>query len=544
MKLTLAQLNFLVADIQGNIDLIKKACLKANQEQTDIVLFSEMSITAYSPGDWLMDASFLKKIEKGLHDLIEFSKTLPHLGIVVGLPKQSNRGIVNAACFISNGVILCEQHKSLLPYYDIFDEPRYFVPAEKWEIFVFKGKKIALTICEDAWALKNTRLDQCRIYAVNPMDIAARNGAELILNLTASPFELRKFKKRIKVFSHHSATYKVPIAMVNQVGGTDELVFDGGSFVFNQKGELCALSPFFKEDLKTVDLNLLSPLSIQEPEPMALLYEALCQGLKDYVLKTGFKDVLIGLSGGIDSAITTVLAVDALGANHVKAVRLPSQYSSEGSLKDAEALAKNLGIQLDTFAIESLYHETLTVLNPAFKETVSGLAEENIQSRLRGVMMMALSNKQGAMVITTGNKSELAVGYCTIYGDMNGGLNLIGDLYKTTVYELANFINRDGIRIPQSIIEKAPSAELKPNQTDQDTLPDYAILDDILKLFLEENLGEEDISNKGHDPSLVRFVIELVQKSEYKRKQAAPILKVSPKSFGKGRRVPIASKLI
>jgi NAD+ synthase (glutamine-hydrolysing) len=544
MKLTLAQINFLVADTYGNVELIKQACLNAVSQNSDIILFSEMCITGYSPADWLMDSFFLRRVEEALKHLTEWSKTVSSLGIVVGLPKQSSRGIVNAACFIHNGHILCEQHKSLLPYYDIFDEPRYFVPAEKWEIFEFKGKKIALTICEDAWALKNTRLDQCRIYAVNPMDIAARNGAQLILNLTASPFEIRKFKKRVKVFSNHAATYKIPIAMVNQVGGTDELVFDGGSFVFNEQGQLCALSPFFKEHLQTIDLNCLHPMDVPELEPMNLLYEALCQGLRDYVIKTGFHNVLIGLSGGIDSAVTAVLAVDALGAEHVAAVRLPSQYSSESSLLDAEELCRRLCVQIHTFSIASLYEDTLSLLEPVFKGTVSGLAEENIQSRLRGVLMMALSNKLGSMVITTGNKSELAVGYCTIYGDMNGGLNLIGDLYKTTVYELAKFLNKEKERIPVSIIQKLPSAELKPDQKDQDTLPEYDILDEILKFFLEENLGEKEIVEKGFEAQLVRFVIELVQKSEYKRKQAAPILKVSPKSFGKGRRVPIAAKLI
>jgi len=438
--------------------------------------------------------------------------------------------------------MIAAQHKSLLPTYDVFDEMRYFDPAPEINTVAFKGETLGISICEDAW--NDPELwPRGRIYHCDPIEILARKGATLLINISASPFYVGKEEIRYRLLRNHARKHRLPFVFVNQVGGNDELIFDGRSLCLDQAREPIVVFPSFKEYVQGIDTSLSGIPKLYTPQDkIESIYEALVLGTRDYMKKCDFSQAVVGLSGGIDSAVTCCLAKESIGSKNVLAVSMPSPYSSKGSIEDSRQLATNLGIRFKVISIAEIYHTYLETLKGHFEGKEVDITEENIQARIRGNILMALSNKFGHLVLSTGNKSELAVGYCTLYGDMSGGLAVISDVPKTVVYELANYINRKSEIIPREIIEKPPSAELKPNQVDQDTLPPYPILDQILHYYLEEVSSVEEIINLGFDQETVKWVAEAVEKNEYKRKQAAPGLKVTTKSFGVGRRMPIAAK--
>ncbi|MBW2053202.1 MAG: NAD+ synthase, partial [Deltaproteobacteria bacterium] len=467
-------------------------------------------------------------------------------GILIGAVQPAEddvgRGIYNSAVLIYRGEVVFEQHKSLLPAYDVFDEVRYFDPAKKIEPFPFKGEKLGISICEDAW----TDPELCepgKYYSCDPIETLVQKGATLLINLSASPFQLEKEEVRYNLIRSHALRYKLPIVYVNQVGGNDELVFDGRSVCLNRGGEPLAVLPSFKEHVETVDMN--GPVSSAGYAPLEKIqsvYEALALGTRDYVRKTGFSQAVVGLSGGIDSAVTLCLAVEALGPENVLSLAMPSPYSSRGSLEDAEALAANLGVEFKIIPISNIFESYLESWKEPFAGKAPDVTEENIQARIRGNILMAFSNKFGYFLLTTGNKSELALGYCTLYGDMCGGLAVIADVPKTMVYDLAGYINRNAEIIPRGSIEKPPSAELRPNQRDEDSLPSYDILDQILYYYIEEGYSIERIVKQGFDLEMVKWVIKTMNRNEFKRKQAAPGLKVTSKAFGIGRKMPIVAR--
>jgi NAD+ synthase (glutamine-hydrolysing) len=449
--------------------------------------------------------------------------------------------LYNSAVLIQNGTIRFEQHKTLLPNYDVFDEARYFDPSPQIEPFDFKNERLGITICEDAW--NDPRLGPPKIYSDNPIQILADKGATLFINLSASPYHIEKDKFRIRLIQNHVETFHKPFILVNQIGGNDELIFDGNSTAIDSRKNLLARLSAFKEDTVTIDLNHPAKnQSIEFPEWMESVYQALLLGIRDYMRKCGFKQAVLGLSGGIDSALTCLLAADAIGPENVLAVAMPSSYSSKESVEDAEEQAKNLNVRFQIIPITPLYETYLKTFQEQFKGQPQDITEENIQARIRGNILMALSNKFGYLTLSTGNKSELSVGYCTLYGDMSGGLSVIADVPKTMVYELARYCNREKERIPKRIIEKPPSAELKPDQKDQDTLPPYETLDRILELYLDQGVPKQDILKENIDEKTVDWVIHALGRTEYKRRQTAPGLKVTTKAFGIGRRMPIAAK--
>ncbi|MBU1706633.1 NAD+ synthase, partial [bacterium] len=455
--------------------------------------------------------------------------------------RPTGKGLHNSALFISNGKILFEQHKQLLPTYDVFDERRYFDPGLDSGLVNFKGETIGMSVCEDAW--NDPDFESHCEYDFNPIEQLVAQGATLLINISASPFHLEREAHRYARFSHHARKWRVPLVFVNQVGANDELIFDGNSMAFDSNGKLIAMLDPYRETVKSVDMSESGVYDKMPPRPdMEALHGALVLGIRDYMRKCGFQKVVIGLSGGIDSALTACLAVDAIGAENVHGVTMPSEFSSSGATDDSLQLARNLGIRCDVHSIHDIYEAYLHTLRDPFTNLPFGVAEENIQARIRGNLLMAYSNKFGSIVLTTGNKSELAVGYCTLYGDMSGGLAVISDLPKTTVNELSRWYNRQREVIPASILTKVPSAELRPNQTDQDSLPPYEILDPILDLYLEEQQSESQIIAAGYDREIVRWIIKTVNQNEYKRKQAAPGLRVTSKAFGIGRRMPIAAK--
>ncbi|HEX9916836.1 MAG TPA: NAD+ synthase [candidate division Zixibacteria bacterium] len=546
MKITLAQINPTVGDLEGNLKKMISILFSAKKDQSDLVVFPELCLSGYPPKDFLERDWFVQKAQKTLEKLLKVSTDYPTLGILLGtvLPtgKGIGKGLYNSAVLIYQGKILTTQHKSLLPTYDVFDENRYFAPASEIHTVEFKDQTLGISICEDAW--NDPELwPKGKIYTFDPIEELAKKRATLFINISASPFYMGKDQIRYRLIHNHVKKHKIPFLFVNQVGGNDELIFDGRSLGFDKNGNLIAVFPSFKEEIRTIDIDSSGKSKTYVPQDQVeSVYQALVLGISDYMKKTNFSKAVIGLSGGIDSALTACLAKEAIGKENILGISMPSPFSSEGSIVDSKKLAENLAIEFKVVPISAIYHSYLETLKKDFKGKLPDVTEENIQARIRGNILMAFSNKLGCLVLSTGNKSEMAVGYCTLYGDMSGGLAVLSDVPKTLVYKLADYINRKSEIIPKEIILKPPSAELKPNQTDQDTLPPYDILDQIIHNYIEEVKSPEEIIKMGFDEKTVKWVVKAVDTSEYKRKQAALGLKVTTKAFGVGRRMPVAAK--
>ena len=545
MKITLAQINPTVGDFSGNLEKIVTASHRAALLGARLTVFSELAICGYPPADFLEKPSFLARCRTAVDELAEATRTLPTAvlaGVALPAVGETGKPAVNAAVLLDQGRLLLEQHKRLLPFYDVFDEQRYFAPSQGQRVVELDGLRLAITICEDAWNDKN--FWPRRLYKVDPMEELMRQQPAVHINLSSSPFWHAKRGIRREMLAAIARRDGVPVLMSNQVGGNDSLIFDGSSLALNAQGELIAQARSFEEDLVVVDPFDAPAIAIEEEDEDAAAYRALVLGTRDYVRKCGFAKVLVGLSGGIDSSLVAAIAKDALGAENVLGIGMPSPYSSTGSIDDSRRLAENLGIRYEVIGISELFGEYTRALGPLFAESKADTTEENIQSRIRGCLLMALSNKFSALVLTTGNKSEMAVGYCTLYGDMVGALAVIGDLVKTRVYAVCRWLNRNGEVIPRAILEKPPSAELRPDQKDTDSLPPYEVLDPILEAYVERYETPEKIAAAhGFPLELVQQVVRLVERSEYKRQQAAPVLKVTSKSFGMGRRFPVAVKV-
>jgi NAD+ synthase (glutamine-hydrolysing) len=543
VKIALGQINPTIGDFSGNSKKIIDTARQARARGAEVVLFPELAVCGYPPRDLLEKPAFVARSRQVVE---EIARAVPEITVITGFVSaakvETGKSVMNSAAVLREGQVQFVQSKMLLPTYDVFDELRYFAPAASQRIFPLGGRQLAVTICEDAWNDKH--FWHRRLYSVDPIDELLHAGADLVLNLSASPFHLKKRELRREMLETIARDNKVAVVFVNQVGGNDSLVFDGSSFVVAPDGRTVARGKSFEEDLVLFDSDTLQgDMHEQIAGEEASAYAALVLGTRDYVRKCGFHRVLIGLSGGIDSALTAAIAVDAVGAENVTGVAMPSQYSSEGSVRDAKELACKLGIRFKIVPIQEIFDSYRKALAPVFAGLPENVAEENIQSRIRGNILMALSNKFGELVLTTGNKSELAVGYCTLYGDMVGGLAVISDVPKTLVYRLSHYVNSRRPVIPQSTLEKPPSAELRPGQLDSDTLPPYEVLDNILEDFVEDYRTAEQIAaERGYDLKLVRDVIRMIERSEYKRQQAAPGIKITPKAFGFGRRFPIAQK--
>lgn len=545
MKIALAQINPTVGDFTGNLEKIVAASRRAAHLGARLTVFSELAICGYPPADFLEKPSFLARCRSAVDELAAATAELSTAvlaGVALPAQGQSGKPAVNAAVLLDGGRLLLEQHKRLLPFYDVFDEQRYFDPTKPQMVVELDGVRLAITICEDAWNDKN--FWPRRLYTVDPMEELMRQHPAVHINLSSSPFWHGKREIRREMLAAIARRDGVPVLMCNQVGGNDSLIFDGTSLALDARGELIAQAASFKEDLVVVDPFEASALPAPERNDTAAAYRALVVGTRDYIRKCGFSKALVGLSGGIDSALVAAIAKDALGAENVLGIGMPSPYSSTGSIDDSRRLAANLGIRYQVIGISGLFEEFTQALEPLFSGSTPDTTEENIQSRIRGTLLMALSNKFSALVLTTGNKSEMAVGYCTLYGDMVGALAVIGDLVKTRVYAVCRWLNRDHEVIPCAILEKPPSAELRPDQKDTDSLPPYEVLDPILEAYVERYETPEHIAHANGFPlELVQQVVRLVERSEYKRQQAAPVLKVTVKSFGMGRRFPIAVKV-
>ena len=546
MKVALAQTNSTVGDLPGNAARTLAFAKRAAEGGAQLVVFPELSLTGYPPRDLLEKQSFLDRTEE---HLLQLAVDTGPLGVTVICGTVSRTGmssgnpLYNSAAVLRGGSVVFRQNKMLLPSYDVFDETRYFQPAAKQEPLLFDHQTAALTICEDAW--NDKQFWERRLYSRDPVEELAQKGAHALISINASPYHMDKRALRREVFRTSARHFGIPLIYVNQVGGNDQLVFDGSSFALNAGGDVIAAAKSFDEDLVLVDTE--SGIGDQHssyPAECDAVYQALVLGTRDYIRKCGFERVIIGLSGGIDSSLTAAIAVDAVGRENVLGVGMPGPYSSEGSVHDAREMAARLDIRFEVIPIQKQYESFLKVLHPLFGDGKQDVTEENLQSRLRGVTLMALSNKWGALVLTTGNKSELAVGYCTLYGDMCGGLAVISDVPKTLVYELSRVANqRHQNAIPESVFTKPPSAELRPDQKDSDSLPEYDVLDGILKAYIEHYESPQSIAESLHLPvTLVRDIINKVDRNEYKRQQAAPGLKVTTKAFGVGRRFPIAQR--
>jgi NAD+ synthase (glutamine-hydrolysing) len=559
MKISIAQQNYHIGNFEENTRKIIAAIEAAKAEGSELIIFSEMSVCGYPARDFVEFSDFIDKCYQAVDQIREHADTI---GVLIGSPAhnkiQKGKDLFNAAFFLYEKEIKAEIHKTLLPTYDVFDEYRYFEPAYEWKIVPFKGKKLAITICEDIWNLGDNPL-----YRICPMDQLMDQQPDVMLNISASPFDYTHDEDRKSVIKANVQKYKIPMFYCNSVGSQTEIIFDGASLVFDKDANLCGALPMFQEAMSTWELNedgsinapILEPASrvpdkelnpaTLEPElNIAQVYDALIMGIRDYFSKMGFSKAILGSSGGIDSAVTLAIACDALGKENVRAILMPSPYSTDHSVNDAVALSKNLGNPYDIIRINDVYQSFLQTLKPLFNDLPFSLAEENIQSRSRGNLLMAIANKFGYILLNTSNKSELATGYGTLYGDMAGGLGVLGDCYKLQVYALVEYINREKEIIPSNIITKAPSAELRPNQKDSDSLPDYTVLDQILYQYIEKRKGPAEIKAMGYDVALVDRTLKMVNNNEYKRNQFCPIIRISPKAFGVGRRVPIVGKYL
>ena len=559
MKIFLAQQNYHIGNFESNTQKIIHAINEAKAKGGDLILFSELSVCGYPPRDFLEFNDFLNKCNEAIEEIKQHADTI---AVIVGAPDKNKRAegkdLHNAAWFLYEKEIKQIIHKTCLPNYDVFDEYRYFEPAYDWNVVEFKGKKLAITICEDIWNLGNNPL-----YRNCPMDELMQYKPDVMLNISASPFDYTHVEDRKAIVKLNVQKYKLPMLYCNCVGSQTEIVFDGGSLVFDKDANMIKHLSLFEEELQSVVLNddgyfdtpilaaattlpneELNPAHLDETLCIAEIHDAIVLGIRDYFQKMGFSKAILGSSGGIDSAVTLALACTALGKENVRAVLLPSQYSTGHSVSDAEQLSKNLNNPYDIIPIKHIYESFLTELKPVFNDLPFSVAEENIQSRTRGNLLMAIANKFGYILLNTSNKSELATGYGTLYGDMAGGIGVLGDCYKLQVYELAKYINRNSDVIPNSIITKAPSAELRPGQKDSDSLPEYSILDKILYQYIERRQGPDEIKSLGYDATLVDRILKMVNMNEYKRNQFCPIIRISPKAFGVGRRMPIVGKYL
>lgn len=541
MRIFLAQLNYTIGDFEGNTALISSALEKAKSEGADLAVFSELAICGYPPDDLLDYPHFVEQCEQAMEAIAQCCQGIA--AIVGGVMRNDGKGrkLHNVACFIQNGKIEHVVKKTLLPTYDIFHEARYFESNQEFNIIEFKGVKLGIAICEDLWDIYNDFE-----YNESPAFRLKQAGAEIIIHPSASPFHSGKYKQRDTIFTGNSERFGLPIVYVNQVGAHTDIIFDGDSQVINSMGKTICELPFFEEGTAVVEYNgsdiVGTPVTSMERGEIQTLHQALIFGIREYFNKMKFTKAVLGSSGGIDSAVVQALASEALGAENVFAVLMPSEFSSEGSVSDAETLSKNLGNPYQILPIKNAFDTLVNTLNPVFNDRPFDLAEENLQARIRGMMLMGISNKLGHILLNTSNKSEMAVGYSTLYGDMCGGLSPLGDVYKLKVYSLARYINRSEEIIPNVIIDKAPSAELRPNQKDSDSLPEYSVLDEILYQYIEERKHASEIITQGYDQSTVYKVIGLVNRNEYKRFQAPPILRVSTKAFGQGRKMPLVAK--
>lgn len=546
MKIAIAQLNYTIGDFEGNAAKMFAAIEQAEREKADLVLFSELSVTGYYPHDLLEKSEFIKKSEEWVQKIAD---RCTKIAAIVGAPRinENERGktLYNCALFLAEGKIQSVTRKTLLPTYDIFDEYRHFEPNRDFALTEYKGEKIAITICEDLWDEQPTanEFGKDKLYAVSPMEELAALNPDFVVNLSASPFSYNQEGWRKNVLKNKARKFKLPILYCNQIGAQTELIFDGGSVYIDEQGEIVKELKYFEEDFLIVDTQNPGNKQVQKgSETIEKIHNALILGIRDYFQKMGFKQATLGLSGGIDSAVTAVLAARALGPENIRVLLMPSKYSSNHSITDARDLAENLGIQYDLVNIQKAVDSIEESLAPLFVGTTPDVTEENIQARVRGILVMAISNKFGHILLNTTNKSECAVGYGTLYGDMNGGLAVLGDVYKTDVFKLARFINKDREIIPENTIIKPPSAELRPDQKDTDSLPEYEDLDTMLFHFIELNKSPEEIVALGFEPQTVERVIRMVNRNEYKRFQAAPILRVSSKAFGFGRKMPLVAR--
>jgi NAD+ synthase (glutamine-hydrolysing) len=559
MKICIAQQNYHIGNFEQNTHKILCAIEEAKKQGADLILFSEMSVCGYPARDFVEFEDFINQC---YHSIDVIKQAADTIGVLIGSPARNpnkkGKNLYNAAFFLYEQKVIAEIHKTLLPTYDVFDENRYFEPADEWKVVPFKGQKLAITICEDIWNLGDNPL-----YRICPMDKMMEQSPHILLNLSASPFDYTHDEDRKATIKSNVLKYKIPLFYCNAVGSQTEIVFDGSSLVFDKEGNLCGALPMFASALATFECNAdgtinapilepanrmpnkeLNPISLIPQLNIEQVFQALVLGVKDYFNKMGFSKAIIGSSGGIDSAVTLAIACEALGKENVYAILMPSPYSTDHSVNDAITLSKNLDNQYDVIPIKEVYEEFLSTLQPLFKDLPFSLAEENIQSRTRGNILMAIANKFGYILLNTSNKSELATGYGTLYGDMAGGLGVLGDCYKLQVYELAKYINRHQEIIPVNIITKAPSAELRPNQKDSDSLPDYEVLDQILYQYIERRANPNDIKALGFDHVLVDRTLKMVNNNEYKRNQFCPIIRISPKAFGVGRRMPIVGKYL
>jgi NAD+ synthase (glutamine-hydrolysing) len=559
MKIVLAQQNYHIGNFEKNTEKIISAIAEAKRQQADLVVFSELAICGYPPRDFLEFNDFIDKCYEAIDTIKQHADTI---GVLIGSPARNpvmeGKDLFNAAFLLYEKEIKGEVHKTLLPTYDVFDEYRYFEPAFEWNVLEFKGKKLAVTICEDIWNINDNPL-----YRVCPMDKLMHQKPDVMINLSASPFDYIHEEERKSVIKSNVIKYKLPMFYCNAVGSQTEIVFDGASLIFDKDGNLSKALPSFEEAVDGATLNddgsivesttdYIKPISHIKPNPalydpklnISSIRVALVHGIRDYFQKMGFTKAILGSSGGIDSAVTLALACEALGKENVRAVLMPSPYSTEHSVNDAVRLSENLQNPYDILKITEVYEAFLSTLKPIFKDLPFSIAEENIQSRSRGNLLMSIANKFGYILLNTSNKSELATGYGTLYGDMAGGIGVLGDLYKLQVYALAELINKDGEIIPDNIIHKAPSAELRPDQKDADSLPEYNVLDQVLYQYVERRKGPQEIKDLGFEPAVVDRILKLVNSNEYKRNQFCPIIRVSPKAFGVGRRVPIVGKYL